>query len=95
MIAGSQLADEGLVQGLAEIGRVVVCVGNFHCDADVAAEGRVPGVRGSDDEVVALEEFVVKAACHEYEPAVAVDVEVVGAVVDVGQNLVAYYGVFF
>lgn len=95
MIPRRQLADEGLVQSLAEVGRVVVGVGHFHRHADVAAEGGIPAVGRSDDEVVSLEELVVEAARHEDEAAAAVNVEVLGAVVDVGKNLVAYDGVLF
>lgn len=82
--AGSQLTDIGLVHGLAEIRRVVVCVGNNHVDTDVSAEGRVSAVRRPHDEVVALDELVVQQACREYQPAFTVNVEVVAAVVDIG-----------
>jgi len=82
--SGRQLADKGLVQRVAEIRRVVVGVRDRHRDADIATEGRVSAVRRSDGEVVALDELIVEEACHEYQAAVAVDVEVVGAVVDVG-----------
>ena len=81
--SGSELADEGLVQRLAEVGWIVVGVGDAHGDADVAAEGRVPAVRRLDDEVVSLDELVVEQARREDQAAAAVDVEVVAAVVDV------------
>lgn len=90
VIPGSQLTDEGLVERLAEIRWVVVCVGNSHGDTDITAEGRVSAVRRSDNEIVALDEFIVKPACHEYQSAVTVNVEVVGAVVDVGLDLVTH-----
>lgn len=81
--SGSQLADKGLVQRLAEIRWVVVCVSNSHSDTNIAAEGRVSTVRRSDNEVVALDELIVEQACREYQSAGTVDVEVVAAVVDV------------
>ncbi len=81
--SGSQLADEGLIQHLAEIRRVVVRVSDGDGDTHIAAEGRVPAVRRSDDKVVALDELIVEQACREYQPAVTVDVEEIGAVVDV------------
>lgn len=80
---GSQLADKGLVQRSAEIRRVVVCVRNRHGDTDITAEGGLSAVRGSDDEVVALGELIVQQAGRVYQSALAVNVEVVGAVVDV------------
>lgn len=81
--SGSQLADKGLVQRLAEIRWVVVRVSNGHSDTNITAEGRVSTVRRSDNEVVALDELIVEQTCREYEAAATVDVEVVGAVVDV------------
>lgn len=83
VILGSKLTDKGLIQGLAEIRWVVVCIGNSHGHANITAEGRVSTVCCSDNEVVALDELIVKPACHEYQSAVTVNVEVVGAVVDV------------
>lgn len=83
MISGGQLADEGLVQRLAEIGWVVVCVGDSHRHADIAAEGGLCAVRRPDDEVVALDKLIVEPTRHEYQAAAAVHVEVIGAVVNV------------
>lgn len=80
---GSQLADKGLIQRLAEIRWVVVCVSNSHSDTNITAEGRVSTVQRSDNEVVALDELIVEQACHEYQSAVTVNVEEVGAVVNV------------
>jgi len=80
---GSQLADKGLVQRLAEIRRVVVCIGYSHSDTNITAEGRVSTICRPDNEVVALDELIVEQACREYQSAVTVNVEVVGAVVDV------------
>lgn len=87
----SQLAHVGLVQRLAEIRWVVVRIGNNHGDTNIAAEGRVPTVSRPHNEVVALDELVVKQACREYQSTVTVYVEVVGAVVDVRLDLVTHH----
>lgn len=83
MSSGSQLADKGLVQHLAEIRWVVIGVSYSHRDSNIAAKGRVSAVRRPDNEVVALDELIVEQTCRVYQPAVTVDAEVVGAVVDV------------
>lgn len=86
----SQLADKGLVQRLAEIRWIVVCVSNSRRDANVTVEGRVSAVCRSDNEVVALDELIVKQACQEYHSTVTVNVEIVCAVVDVRYDLVTH-----
>lgn len=83
MAPGSQVADKRLVQHLTEIRRVVVCVGDNHSDTNIAAQGRVSAVSCPDNEVVALHELIVEHASREYQSPVAVDLEVVSAVVDV------------
>lgn len=89
----SQLAHISLIQRLAEVRWVVVCVSNNYSDTDITAEGRVPTVCCSNDEVVALGELIVEHACSEHQTAVTVDVEVVSAVVDVRQDLVSHHSV--
>lgn len=79
----SQLADKGLVHTLAKIRGVVTGVSNSHSDTDITAESRVPAVCRPDDEVVALDQLVVERAWREYQPAAAVDVEEVAAVVNI------------
>lgn len=83
MVSWSQLTDKGLIQHLAEVRRVVVCVCYSHGDTNVTAEGRVSTVCRSDNEVVSLDEFIIQPACHEHQSTVTVNVEVVSAVVDV------------
>ena len=90
---GSQLADKGLVQRLAEIGWVVVCVSYSHGDTDITAKARVSAVCRSDNEVVPLDELIVEQASCEYQAAVYVDEKVVCAVVDVREDLVTHNGV--
>lgn len=83
MSSGSQLADKGLVQNLAEIRWVVIGVSYSNRDSNITAKGGLAAVRRPDDEVVALDELVVQQTCGVYQSVVTVDAEVVGAVVDV------------